>query len=90
MRTERKNIVENQLVSSYVFSSIQSASVIPFRDGSHDLFQRADFKQLRPLISFSNLAQVVDRRAFIGQNQHLAIDFRGLNTYVSSNWFSKD
>jgi len=52
----------------YVFGSIQSASVNPFRDSSCDLFQRADFKQIRLLMLFSNLAQVVDRRAFIGQN----------------------
>ena len=62
--TFSKIIVENRLGETYVFSSFQSASVNPFCDGSCDLFQRADSKQLRLMILVSNLAQVVDRRAF--------------------------
>ena len=72
------------LQKTYVFSSIQSASLNPFRDGSCNLFQRADFKQLRLQMLFSNLAQVADRRAFIGQNQHQTIDF-GVAKHIPKN-----
>jgi len=56
--------IESRMSSRYVFSSPQSASLNPSRDGSFNLFRRADSKQLQLLILFSNLAQVVDRRAF--------------------------
>jgi len=69
------------VTETYVFSLPQSASSNPFCDVSRDQFQIADFKQLRLMILFSYLTQVVGPRAFIGQNQHQASNFGGRNTY---------
>ena len=72
MSRSHKGESSRSLKNTYVFSSLQPASISPFRDFSRRQFPRVNFKQLQLLISIFNPAQFLFRHAFIDQNQHLS------------------